>query len=118
MRYYSDELKQFFNTEQECSTAEAKAKEAREKEDHYMQSLFDKYDDVKARWGEAREQLREARNTAQKWQDELDTKKAEFLKPYKEAEAGVAREYKEIEQKLLKANAEQCTAILPFWWLM
>jgi len=118
MRYYSDELKQFFNTEQECSMAEAKAKEAREKEDNYMKSLFDKYDDVKAHWVEAHKQLQEARNTTKKWQDELDIKKAEFLKPYKEAEVKIAKEYKEVEQKLLKANAEQCAAILPFWWLM
>lgn len=64
MRYYSDELKKFFATEEECKTAEADAVAEKEKYEKELEDL--------------KKQLEKAAANVDKKRKEIETKKAEL----------------------------------------
>ena len=81
MRYYSDELKKFFDTEEQCLSAEEKAREEAENQKVTKSKLAKVIEDADKNLDEAYKGLEQAKKSVQELQKEYDQKVDEIMNP-------------------------------------
>ena len=84
MRYYSDELKKFFETEKECKDAEAKAKELAEKNKSTKATMAKAVEEADLRLDLAYKELEQAKKHVKELQKMYDAEVDNVMNPVME----------------------------------
>ena len=84
MRYYSDELKKFFETEKECKDAEAKAKELAEKNKSTKAAMAKAVEEADLQLELAYEELEQAKAKVKELQKMYDAEVDRIMNPVME----------------------------------
>lgn len=81
MRYYSDELKKFFDTEEQCLAEEEKARVAKEEKKITKAKLAKAVEDTERDLEDAYNELEKAKQEVEKLQKEYDKKVDSIMNP-------------------------------------